>query len=848
MGSNAINFNLPKSGVALCLLGTIFLILTNRAEAMFYVAAGLASPVSSVETRLITSMQDEDEAEPTERSGEEGSGKYLGGAALKTDPDLVALLQKAEQYQKDGNYQVAARYWQTVLERSGDTLYSNNGETYYAMTEQVELILARLPEEGLRAYRISADANALEIMAQAKGNYDVETLSKLVRLYFMSSLGDEAAFRLAGIFMDQFDFVAAARLLKKIVEQYPQPKVPMADVWLRLAITYTYLGDSTSAQSALNQARDIGGASSAVIREIQTFVDSSPTLVGESIVSNNWTMTFGGPRRLGVMKPLPSEYLEHDLAPIWQYAFEPSETFDESNYAGVILAGDDATDPKKISESVSPKEANFVNKWRENKWRPAGGLLIYDEAVVFKTGSDLTAWALDPGDRPLWRPLWLNRYVEDESSRGLRQMMEAYGRSGRISGRRPNDSQSIQYFQDRVHQSTSIYRGNVLNVEGEHYSHVSKARSSRQSARGFQYGQLPKRGRTNFLTAYNLQTGKLIWRQPPVAELTPPINPSMRSETSDETVDLFADVCFLAAPVGVGELILAPVMQGGAIHLYALNVATGQLVWRSFLCDDPSSGGQAYSPIEISVEGSSAYVTCGTGVLFAIDPLTGIIQYARRYERTGVVDNSLQNIGITGQMIMDGWEHDLVIPYGNILLMFSSDYSSIWAIDRQTTKFVWRTDNRPFNSKFEYLIGIYGDKIYLGGSDSIAAVSIPAQGRWEWIEEFNGETSYGRAFLTEDGIYVPIEDSIAHYSLDGNKGRGNLIARVGVRQGLDAPVGNLFSDGRKIWVVGASRLMALGKAPEISTSADDPFDDEDAAEVDAADEQHDEAAERDDDG
>ena len=108
--------------------------------------------------------QDEDEEE---EDGDSGVGRYMGGAMLKTDPELASLLKKADEYKKDGNYQVASKYWQAVLERSGDTLYSDDGETYFAMTEKVESVLAELPEDGLRSYRISADAKAREIMAQA---------------------------------------------------------------------------------------------------------------------------------------------------------------------------------------------------------------------------------------------------------------------------------------------------------------------------------------------------------------------------------------------------------------------------------------------------------------------------------------------------------------------------------------------------------------------------------------------------------------------------------------------------------------------------------------------------------
>jgi hypothetical protein len=79
------------------------------------------------------------------QSGQDVSGPGGGSASLKTDPDLEVILKKAERYQLDGNYSVACQLWQTVLEKSGDTLYSNDGQVYFSMIEQVEKRSPRCP-------------------------------------------------------------------------------------------------------------------------------------------------------------------------------------------------------------------------------------------------------------------------------------------------------------------------------------------------------------------------------------------------------------------------------------------------------------------------------------------------------------------------------------------------------------------------------------------------------------------------------------------------------------------------------------------------------------------------------
>jgi len=61
---------------------------------------------------------------------------------LKTDPELEAILEKAERFKQDGNFRVATQLLQAVLERSGDSLYSDDGQLYFSLVREVESLLA----------------------------------------------------------------------------------------------------------------------------------------------------------------------------------------------------------------------------------------------------------------------------------------------------------------------------------------------------------------------------------------------------------------------------------------------------------------------------------------------------------------------------------------------------------------------------------------------------------------------------------------------------------------------------------------------------------------------------------
>jgi len=118
----------------------------------------------------------------------------------------------------------------------------------------------------------------------------------------------------------------------------------------------------------------------------------------------------------------------------------------------------------------------------------------------------------------------------------------------------------------------------------------------------------------------------------------------------------------------------------------------------------------------------------------------------------------------------------------------------------------------PIGQKVDYLLGVRDGMLYAAGSKTIIAYDLNGEGRMVWgaDELFDGKTSRGRGMLTEDGIYIPVDNGIYKFSLSGRKGKAETVSKVGVSLGTDAPVGNLYSDGQRIWVHGGSRLYALG--------------------------------------
>src|SRR5207249_5838538 len=116
--------------------------------------------------------------------------------------------------------------WQKVLDEAGDTLMvqkiieplgpaSTPLMIYGSVTQQVERTLAKLPPAALASYRTSADADARALLAAAGPAGEEEALAQVVRRFFLSSIGDDAAYKRACLALDRHEFLGASRLLNK---------------------------------------------------------------------------------------------------------------------------------------------------------------------------------------------------------------------------------------------------------------------------------------------------------------------------------------------------------------------------------------------------------------------------------------------------------------------------------------------------------------------------------------------------------------------------------------------------------------------------------------------------------
>lgn len=843
-----------KHPQSLSLLGCLIFVIclfASTISAQSAIAVQLALRIQLPNQAVPALGQDQARAAAEARAEEERS---LDLAALKTNPDLEALMEKAQRYLGDGNYRVASTLWQAVLERSGDSLYSEDQETYHSMVQRVEKVLAALPPEGLKVYRVTADAEARELLARS-GPQDTNALATVVQKYFISSVGDDAALTLSSIFLDRFDFSGARRLLEKIVNDHPDPSVPMDQVFLKIALCNSWLGDTSAAESMLDRSVEFATESKQP-RNFELVSRSIGNLSFDSVASealSTWKMPLGNSSRLGTMPSPPLGTMDGPLVAAWQFYFLPKTTrSDRRDFEGIVRAGRSAWGSANMG-TRNTVERKLIESWTKKDWRPAGEVVFDDQRVFFRSVADIIAWDKQKVDQHIenalseppmpepfkgsaskgqnaseriaksvsWRSVWRNSFDIDTKTTITNMQQSRFGgyrnRNKKKDSPVPTSLPEVQLFGDKIASCMSIHQENLYAIEGQRFDLKNRYTTKRI---GNYRNRSVRRVRDNFLTAYDRTTGQVQWSLPEVKEQKDDEQEAVNVEDA-ESEEYLSGGGFMAAPIGFGNLIIVPVNLSGAIYAYALDPADGgKTVWKSFLCDEAETSANAWSPIEMSINGSDLFVSCGMGVVFSIDPASGVVRFARRYQRDGR-PNAFglgRHYNSPRYKHFDGWSSDVIIPWSNQIICFSSDRHTIEAYDRDQGELIWKCDSNPMSdAEVDYVIGVHNDILYVGGFKTVIAFELKREGAilWGGREMFGDQKSRGKAMLTPDGVFVPVEDSIVQYSLEGDSdGRADEVGAVKVDLGTDAPVGNLYSDGQRIWVHGASRLYALQPDPE----------------------------------
>ena len=161
------------------------------------------------------------------------------GFSIPFDDRLGESLAKFDEFVKTRAWEKAFRILADIREDKWSTMLPDREGFIRPASAHLRETILELPADGREAYRLYFDAKArrlLASMATASKEDDVKIARTIYDRYFITSVGDDAADRLADDYFEHGQFAEAARCWKSIFDYHPDTNLPEPRILVKRAI------------------------------------------------------------------------------------------------------------------------------------------------------------------------------------------------------------------------------------------------------------------------------------------------------------------------------------------------------------------------------------------------------------------------------------------------------------------------------------------------------------------------------------------------------------------------------------------------------------------------------------
>jgi outer membrane protein assembly factor BamB len=665
------------------------------------------------------------------------------GVYLPVDRTLSRAIARARERLAAHEYQEVLTFLQDVLGRDEDFFLERAGDDrqQLGIKATARQLIGELPPDGYQAYELLHGANARRQLEAAVRAGDRDALAKVVRQFFHTSAGYEAALVLAEIEADQGHRLAAAELYRELIETPRAASRFEPQLSVSASLNLLAAGQRNDASETLRVLLKTRPAGQIMLSGKTTSLPAPSAdplvwlsnLVGQQqptlIRDTNWLTLHGDPSR-------NSQTIggRPHLRPRWEARVvnEPS-----------------------IESYVSSR--SDVNIQRGVVAVPAARPIAVGDLVIMRTPENVVAVDWQTGKR-----IWESRDEEElqsdaassEPSPGIdRDQWPAQGKP----------------LEDRIWDDILV---NSLSSDGKRVFVVRGLTIARDEDTSANWQAQFLGGRngtenvaaTNQLAAYDIATqGKLAW------ELD-----------GGRATGKLAGAFFLGAPLAIDNTLYVMAEIRGAIYLLALDAVTGQVQWQQQLIKGLEQGiglDSARRKASATPSYAGGVLLCPTSAstVVAIDVIKREFAWVYRYTRESQSIAEMRNFWQQQQAqpqlarANNQWlDSSAIIAEGRVLLT-PPDSSEIHCLDLHSGKLAWK--RRQGDSLFLGSVD-HGNVLVIGGQ-SIQALRL-SDGNPAWERETlslpTGVLPAGQGYLSDGHYFLPLTSGqIAEIDMSAGK-------------------------------------------------------------------------------
>lgn len=636
-----------------------------------------------------------------------------------------------------------------------------DGLAEQSLLRKAEDLLGGLPAEGLELYELNYGPAAKKAFAEAAGRRDWTQVKEVVRRYFHTEAGYQAAYLWSYHQLQTGRPIAAAMMLSRLSEQ---------------SRAVDQLGDPLRVSRALARklsGQDAGSLSDQGVAQVRLAgaLKDGPE-AGDEVA---WLeRQFGTLKRIA--PPPPTEY------PV--AGGDASRSLSEGGQRplGRKRWDVEATAGAIESQQLREQTERFISQGELSPptWMP----LLVDDQVLMRTTDRLLGVDFKTGKR-VWAYPW--HTSTEEAGDAVRSEEDLEDDSMLLSqrvwfdlpyGRMSSDGERVFVIDDLAQiEPAQRYRPFGLRP-------VQQGIAERQNAG------------SNTLVALELKSqGKLLWR----------------AGASEQQPTIFSDAFFLGPPLPIQGRLYVIAEISGDLSLLCLDPATGDLIWRQQLLaiETSSIENDAVRRVAGAMPAyKDGVLVCptGAGALVAIDLASRNLLWGFQYRRSSDLDNAVSRRDRFDPVrLMQRWHDATPQIVGDTVYVTPIESDRLYALDLTTGEPRFSNIRR---GEMRYLAGVRDDKILLVGTHEVQALSA-TNGRQVWSTYLNDRGQHaqvaGTGVFGGDLYFLPLTNRQI-VAVDVNNGK--LVQQ----QEMDYELGNLLqADGQLISQSPTSLAVSYGQ-------------------------------------